>query len=177
MRFVRESLTVGKNAKKNSKSITVLISTERLSGKINCLNDPEVNDCLNDPELSLISNIKITNNFINIYFWNNSVAWSIWRATALHYVDTNVSIAILFNCLSKYIENERYLSPVVINELLEIMGNSILRSILEDIRSNSSLFGLIADESRDISDKEQLTCTLRWVSRSDLFHFIQFIYY
>ena len=70
--------------------------------------------------------------------------------------------------LNKWIENRQYLSPVVINELLEMMGDSILRSILEDIQSNSGLIRLIADESRDISNKEQLTCRLRWVSQSDL---------
>ena len=30
------------------------------------------------------------------------------------------------------------------------------------------LFSLIADESRDISNKEQLTCVLRWISTTDL---------
>ena len=49
-----------------------------------------------------------------------------------------------------------------------MMGKAVLRSILEDIRDNSGFFGLIADESRDISNKEQLTCILRWVSLSDL---------
>lgn len=36
------------------------------------------------------------------------------------------------------------------------------------MKANSGLFGIIADESRDISKKEQLTCILRWVSLSDL---------
>ena len=49
-----------------------------------------------------------------------------------------------------------------------MMGKAVLRSILEDIRDNFGFFGLIADESRDISNKEQLTCILRWVSLSDL---------
>ena len=49
-----------------------------------------------------------------------------------------------------------------------MMGNAVLRSILQDIRRNSGLFGLIADESRDISNKEQLTCILRWVALPDL---------
>ena len=70
--------------------------------------------------------------------------------------------------LVNWIENGHYLSPIIINELLEMMGNTVLRSILEDIQDNSGFFGLIADESRDISNKEQLTCILRWVSLSDL---------
>ena len=63
--------------------------------------------------------------------------------------------------LTNWIENKQYLSPVINNELLEMMGKAVLRSILEDIRDNSGFFGLIADESRDISNKEQLTCILR----------------
>ena len=70
--------------------------------------------------------------------------------------------------LSQWIENGQYLSSDIINELIEMMGNAVVRSILEDVKANSGLFGLIADESRDISNKEQLTCVLRWVSLSDL---------
>ena len=75
MRFVRETLEFGKNAKKNPKSTT-----------INQLLKTRAEDI---PELN------------------------------------------------KWIENRQYLSTVVINELLEMMGNSISRSILEDIWSNS----------------------------------------
>ena len=70
--------------------------------------------------------------------------------------------------LNQWIEDRRYISPDIINELVEMMGNAVLRSILQDIKENLGLFGLIADESRDISNKEQLTCILRWVSLPDL---------
>ena len=49
-----------------------------------------------------------------------------------------------------------------------MMGNAVVRSIVRDIRQASTLFSIIADESRDISNKEQLTCVLRWVSTIDL---------
>ena len=49
-----------------------------------------------------------------------------------------------------------------------MMGNAILCSILQDIKGNLRLFRLIADESCDISNKEQLTCILRWVTLPDL---------
>eukprot|EP00112_Aurelia_sp_Birch-Aquarium-sp1_P007695 Seg1840.3 transcript_id=Seg1840.3/GoldUCD/mRNA.D3Y31 product="Zinc finger MYM-type protein 1" protein_id=Seg1840.3/GoldUCD/D3Y31 len=39
--------------------------------------------------------------------------------------------------LKRWIENSQYTSPVIVNELIEMMGNDVLRSILEDIRSNS----------------------------------------
>ena len=53
--------------------------------------------------------------------------------------------------MNYWIEEGHYLSPVVINELVEMMGNAVLRSILKDIQGNSGLLGLIADESRDIA--------------------------
>ena len=49
-----------------------------------------------------------------------------------------------------------------------MMGNAVLRSIVADLRKQSQLFGLIANQSRDISNKEQLTCVLRWISTSEL---------
>lgn len=70
--------------------------------------------------------------------------------------------------LLEWIDNGRYLSHDIINELINMMGNAVLRSIVADIRKESQLFSLIADESRDISNKEQLTCVLRWISRTDL---------
>ena len=77
--------------------------------------------------------------------------------------------------LNKWIENRQYLSPVVINELLEMMGHSILRSILEDIRSNSAWFIWVNYFIWHISNKEQLICILRWVSLSDLMTHEDFI--
>ena len=70
--------------------------------------------------------------------------------------------------LNEWVRNGQYLSPPIINELIEMMGNTLLRGILKDIKDNSGLFSLLADESRDISNKEQLTCILRWVSLPDL---------
>ena len=70
--------------------------------------------------------------------------------------------------LLEWIENGRYLSHDIINELINMMGNAVLRSIAADLRKKSQLFSLIADECRDISHKEQLTCVLRWISTTDL---------
>ncbi|CAB4027642.1 Hypothetical predicted protein, partial [Paramuricea clavata] len=70
--------------------------------------------------------------------------------------------------LLEWIDNGRYLSHDIINELINMMGNAVLRSIVADLRKESQLFSLIADESRDISNKEQLTCVLRWISTTNL---------
>ena len=77
--------------------------------------------------------------------------------------------------LTNWIENKQYLSPVIMNKLLEMMGKAVLQSILEDIRNNSGFFGLIADKSCNIRYKEQLTCILRWVLLSDLITHDDFI--
>ena len=70
--------------------------------------------------------------------------------------------------LMEWVENGIYLSHDIINELINMMGNAVLRSIVADLRKKSQLFSLIADESRDISNKEQLTCVLRWISTTGL---------
>ena len=71
------------------------------------------------------------------------------------------------NCWSG-LKNGRYLSHDVINELINMIGKAVLRSLVADLHKKSQLFTLIADESTDISNKEQLTCVLRWMSTSDL---------
>ena len=70
--------------------------------------------------------------------------------------------------LLEWVENGRYLSHDIINKLINMMGNAVLRSIVADLHKKSQLFSLIADKSRDISNKEQLTCVLRWISTTDL---------
>ena len=42
--------------------------------------------------------------------------------------------------LNQWVEDRRYISQAIINELIEMMGNAVLRSILQDIRRNSGLF-------------------------------------
>lgn len=55
-----------------------------------------------------------------------------------------------------------YISPEIINELIEKMGNSVLRRILESIRT-SLWFSILADEATDISHHEQMSLSIRWV--------------
>lgn len=70
--------------------------------------------------------------------------------------------------ISRYqVVSGRYLSHDIIDELLELMGNTVLRSMVDQIR-RSQQFSLIADDSRDITNKEQLTVIIKWVEKSDL---------
>ena len=62
-------------------------------------------------------------------------------------------------------QDKRYQSPEIINELIEIMGHTVLRSILHNMFSQH-WFALLADETRDVSNREQLVLGIRWVSDS-----------
>ena len=63
----------------------------------------------------------------------------------------------------EWLKEGRYQSPEIINEIIGIMGRNVLRSLLSDIQ-NQKFFSLMADETRDISNREQLVICLRWVS-------------
>ena len=59
----------------------------------------------------------------------------------------------------------RYQSPEIVNELVKIMAHEVLRSMLSEMFSQQ-WFSLLADETRDISNREQLVMCIRWVSES-----------
>lgn len=58
--------------------------------------------------------------------------------------------------------SDKYMSPEIQNELLEVMSLSILRSIASNLQS-STMFAVMADECVDISNHEQLAICFRWV--------------
>ena len=60
---------------------------------------------------------------------------------------------------------EKYMSPEVVNELISMMGQSVLRKLLCHIkRVTPHWFGIIADEATDVSNREQLNLSIRWVN-------------
>lgn len=63
----------------------------------------------------------------------------------------------------KWVSDGKYQSPEIINEIIAILGHKILRSLISDIHSQR-WFSLMADETRDVSNREQLVICLRWVS-------------
>lgn len=65
--------------------------------------------------------------------------------------------------LKNFMSDKRYLSPEVINKLVSLMGRYVLKSILSSV-NNTRLYSIISDEVSDVSHKEQLCITLRWVS-------------
>ena len=66
--------------------------------------------------------------------------------------------------LQLWLKNHHYLSHNIVNELITLMGTSLLRQLLKRIREAVS-FSVMADETRDISNHEQLAICIRWVDR------------
>ena len=57
----------------------------------------------------------------------------------------------------------KYTSPTIQNEMIKIMGISILHTIASTLQSTPFLT-VMADETTDIFNKEQVTMFLRWVT-------------
>lgn len=55
-------------------------------------------------------------------------------------------------------------APTIINKQIALMGLSVLRSLLVNIRE-AEWFSLIVDEATDVSNKEQLALGVRWVDK------------
>ena len=55
---------------------------------------------------------------------------------------------------------DKYLSPEIQNEMLELMSVSVLRSIAKELQS-ADMFAIMADECVNISNREQLSICFR----------------
>jgi len=71
--------------------------------------------------------------------------------------------------MKEWLLKKEYISPIIVNEIVALMGQGVLREILTDIRS-STWFSLIADEATDISHNEQLSLSIRWVDSHYTIH-------
>ena len=67
--------------------------------------------------------------------------------------------------LLTWLHKREYISPEIVNELIAIMGNTVLRQVLALIKS-ALWYSLIADEATDISHNEQISISIRWVDSS-----------
>ena len=66
------------------------------------------------------------------------------------------------NQMKVWVNKEEYISPNIVNEIIVLMGQTVLRNIIAQIKS-SMWFTLIADEATDISHNEQMCISIRWV--------------
>ena len=68
--------------------------------------------------------------------------------------------------LKRWIKENQYTSHQAVNELMEIMGNTVLRCVLKQITdiTGPAWFGVIADEVGNVVSTEQLNVSIRWVN-------------
>ena len=66
-------------------------------------------------------------------------------------------------------KNEKYTCAEVQNEMLQIMALSVLRDIAQNIR-NSVYYSIMADETTDVSNREQCVLVLRHVDDDHVAH-------
>ena len=71
--------------------------------------------------------------------------------------------------LKQYIMNKQYLSNDIVNEMIKLMSNVVVRQILSEIRE-ATIYSIIADEATDITQKEQLWLTIRSVDNNFRIH-------
>ena len=71
--------------------------------------------------------------------------------------------------LSGWLKKHQYMSHDIINELITLMGKALLRNLLANIRE-ASWYAILADETRDVSNHEQLSVSIRWVDESYTIH-------
>ena len=62
----------------------------------------------------------------------------------------------------KWIEEKKYQSPKIVNECINLMSAQVVQNLLSRITQNM-FFAIIADETRDVQNKEQLSLCIRSV--------------
>ena len=65
--------------------------------------------------------------------------------------------------MKAWLDKKQYLSPVITNEMINIMGLAVLEKILTNIKT-SKWYAIIVDEATDISHTEQMSLSIRWVN-------------
>ena len=64
--------------------------------------------------------------------------------------------------LTPWLKEKEYTSPIIVNEFINQMGQSVLRKLLSEA-SASMWFSILADEATDVSHNEQMSISIRWV--------------
>ncbi len=65
-----------------------------------------------------------------------------------------------------WLRENKFTSHQAINELIELLGNGVLRNVLRRMKevTGPTWFAIIADEATDIVKSEQLNLSIRWVT-------------
>lgn len=72
-------------------------------------------------------------------------------------------------CLKEWLSKNDYTSPVIINEIINLMGQQVLRELLGEVRA-AKWFTIIADEATDVSQNELISISIRWVDTDYMIH-------
>ena len=73
--------------------------------------------------------------------------------------------------ITSWIEEGKYMSHEIINELITLMGHKVLRQLLACIKGNDpSWYAIIADEATDVACREQFNLTIRYVDNDYTVH-------
>ena len=67
------------------------------------------------------------------------------------------------NQMRVWLKKKEYISPDIVNEIIVLMGQTVLRNIIAQIKT-SMWFALIADEASNISHNEHMCISIRWVN-------------
>ena len=71
--------------------------------------------------------------------------------------------------MRQWLQQKEYISPIIINEMIVLMGQTLLKEIIANVR-DSLWHSLIADETTDVSRIEQLSVTIQWVDKAYQVH-------
>lgn len=74
---------------------------------------------------------------------------------------------ILANHLANSPRNGTYTSKTIQNELISVIGQSIQKEILDEVKE-ARFYSVIADEVTDRSNKEELSLVLRYVVNGEI---------
>lgn len=67
--------------------------------------------------------------------------------------------------LQVWLKENKYMSHDIINEQIAIMGQTLLCTLLHDMKKCApAWYAVIADEAEDVVDREQFNLSIRWVN-------------
>ena len=66
--------------------------------------------------------------------------------------------------IAPWLKEEQYMSQDIINELVNLMGKEVLKTLLDSVLSQTPpWFSVMADKATDVSNNEQMNTSVRWV--------------
>ncbi len=67
--------------------------------------------------------------------------------------------------LKSWLKERKYLSHDIVNEMISLMGQTVLRKVIASIKAyQPNWFAIIADEATDVNYQEQLNLSVRYVT-------------